>query len=200
MPKTPSFVRPVVRLHIALRYIKPRIWRRVDVPDHLNLAELHRIIQMVMGWDNAHLHQFEIQGQYYSAPSQLENVTSNKRGKAQDVSIRDLIRQGTQRFLYEYDFGDRWVHDVIIEKISEANPGTNYPVYVGGKRKAPAEDIGGVTRYMAFLEVLKMPGHPHREYFEEWPGLDFDPDDLDEDLIRIQLEYFANNLHKHHAG
>lgn len=46
----------VYQLKITLAGSEPPIWRRVLMPGDANLAELHRVIQHVMGWSNSHLH------------------------------------------------------------------------------------------------------------------------------------------------
>jgi hypothetical protein len=63
-PKQPA---QLYQLKITLRNIKPPIWRRVQVKD-CTLAKLHQIIQICMGWDGYHLHDFEIGGERFSGP------------------------------------------------------------------------------------------------------------------------------------
>ncbi len=48
------------QLHVTLLHIDPPIWRRLRVPGELSLAELHRVLQISMGWTESHLHQFEL--------------------------------------------------------------------------------------------------------------------------------------------
>jgi hypothetical protein len=45
-----------------------------------------------------------------------------------------------ERFLYEYDFGDLWQHQVRIEKRLEIETSRSYPVCVGGQWAGPPED------------------------------------------------------------
>jgi hypothetical protein len=35
----------------------PRLWRRVTLADNLSIADLHRVVQLLMGWDDDHLHR-----------------------------------------------------------------------------------------------------------------------------------------------
>ena len=58
----------IYQLKITLREIRPPIWRRIQVPGVITLHELHLIIQEVMSWWNYHLHQFIIDGVYYTEP------------------------------------------------------------------------------------------------------------------------------------
>ena len=49
-----------VTVRISLADATPVIWRRVVVPASIALASLHDVIQVAMGWENAHLYAFEI--------------------------------------------------------------------------------------------------------------------------------------------
>jgi hypothetical protein len=53
---------------ITLNGVNPPIWRRIQVAK-CTLAELHDHIQLAMGWQNAHLYQFTINGVLYSDPT-----------------------------------------------------------------------------------------------------------------------------------
>ena len=53
---------------ITLKDSKPPIWRRIQVKDDTTLYKLHQILQIAMGWTNAHLHQFIADGMYYGEP------------------------------------------------------------------------------------------------------------------------------------
>src|SRR5438132_6528213 len=49
----------VSELRITLLDVEPQVWRLIAVPTDLTLADLHIVLQAVMGWENRHLHQFE---------------------------------------------------------------------------------------------------------------------------------------------
>ncbi|MDD7176567.1 MAG: hypothetical protein SPG09_10555 [Lachnospiraceae bacterium] len=36
----------------------PPVWRRVVIPEKLSFENLHQVIQILFGWQNAHLHDF----------------------------------------------------------------------------------------------------------------------------------------------
>lgn len=68
MVKTVSLPKPapdLLLLHIELKWITPTIWRRFVVPESITLGKLHHVIQVVMGWSDSHLHEFEIAGEKY---------------------------------------------------------------------------------------------------------------------------------------
>lgn len=58
-------LRVIYQLHILLLKISPAIWRRVLVPSDQNLADFHDTLQILMGWDDTHLHRFLIHGKAY---------------------------------------------------------------------------------------------------------------------------------------
>src|SRR6266702_172872 len=62
---------------------------------------------------------------------------------------RDLKLRRLERFVYEYDFGDSWVHDLRLEVTPPINPRTTYPTCVAGKCAAPPKDCGGPHAFMA---------------------------------------------------
>jgi hypothetical protein len=68
---------------------------------------------------------------------------------ARQIKLGQLHFRINERFLYEYDFGDLWQHQVRIEKRLEIETSRLYPVCVGGQWAGPPEDCGGPQ---AFLE------------------------------------------------
>lgn len=99
-PNGPSWA-GVVSLKVTLRYTRPPVWRRVLVLGTITLEDLHHLIQAVMGWDDSHLHLFEVDGQRYG-PCGVVNDVDDETG----LALNDLVKSGTDRFSYTYDFGD----------------------------------------------------------------------------------------------
>ena len=60
--------------------------------------------------------------------------------------------KNTPRFVYEYDFGDSWQHEIVLEKILEPEPNVAYPRCIEGARACPPEDVGGIWGYADFLD------------------------------------------------
>jgi hypothetical protein len=167
-----SATRGPVSLKITLRAIKPPIWRRILVPRGMTLGDLHIAIQVVMGWQNGHLHAFEVAGERYGQRGSLEDVSDEDR-----LTLGGLVRSGVSRFRYTYDFGDDWEHDVLIEKIPPKLPRvTAFPACVAGKRNCPPEDCGGPFGYEDLLVILNDPNHPEHEERSEWIREEFDPE------------------------
>jgi len=177
-------MRKVYQIKITLKDIKPPIWRRLQVTNDTVLEKLHEIIQVAMGWDNYHLHQFIDGDTYYGQPDpDYDDVMKNENG----VTISQLVSREGALFHYEYDFGDGWVHEILVEKILPAEKGTQYPVCIKGKRACPPEDVGGVWGYSDFLETIMNPKDPEYDYMVEWVGGDFDPEVFDMEEINKRL-------------
>ena len=163
----------VFSLKVTLRGARPPIWRRILAPAGMTLADLHDAIQAAMGWDNSHLHVFDVAGRSYGDRASVDDVADENR-----LTLGGVHKSGVDRFLYTYDFGDDWEHVVAIEKTVPAAEGTTYPRCVAGKRACPPEDCGGVWGYQELLEAIADPGHPQRAERLEWLGEEFDPEDF----------------------
>jgi hypothetical protein len=124
----------IVSLKVTLRDIKPPIWRRLLVPGTMTLGDLHQAIQAAMGWDNDHLHAFDIAGRQYGDRDTVDDVADENR-----LTVNSLVKSGVARFAYTYDFGDNWEHLVVIEKCAPAVEVISYPACVAGKRNCPPE-------------------------------------------------------------
>jgi hypothetical protein len=166
----------IVRLKVTLRGIRPAIWRRVEVPADLSLFDLHRVLQAAMGWTDSHLHQFVHRGVYYGPPDREfgMEVVSERRTR-----LDELLEKPKDRLIYEYDFGDGWEHDVVLEAAGAPQPDARYPRVVDGKRACPPEDVGGPGGYAEFLEALADPAHEEHEHMLAWVGGRFDPEHFD---------------------
>ena len=140
------------------------------------LFVLHRAIQGAMGWTDSHLHQFLHRDQYYGTPDpEFGADVVNER----QIHVGALLQAPKDRLIYEYDFGDSWAHDVVVEAIADSQPRTRYPRVTGGKRACPPEDVGGVPGYANFLEAVADPRHSEHESWLEWVGAPFNPEDFD---------------------
>lgn len=174
---------PVYQLKVTLKGSKPPIWRRVQVLGNVSLNTLHRIIQVVMGWEDYHLHQFISQGTYYGP--RIPELEMKDEGA---VKVSEIAPAEKAKFIYEYDFGDSWEHDVLVEKILSAEAGTHYPVCLTGKRACPPEDCGGIWGYYDLLETIQDPKDPEHADMLDWLGEGFDPEAFDLDVINRELK------------
>ena len=130
----PLTIDQAMQLKVQLKYFKPPIWRSVVVPSLATLGDLHRVIQTVFGWDDDHLHAFEVGGRNYSDPS----FGLEETGEEEDVRIRDAFR-GKIKVGYEYDFGASWQHEITLQKVLPLDPAATYPVCVAFQGESPEE-------------------------------------------------------------
>jgi len=166
----------VYQVKVTLDGIRPPIWRRILVTSDTTLSKLHRILQAVMGWDDYHLHQFIINETYYGKPEpNFRFEVKNEEG----VKLEKVVFRDKTKFIYEYDFGDSWYHNILIEKILPLDTDKHYPVCIKGKRACPPEDCGGEGGYYHFLEAIQDPDHTDHEDMLEWVGGCFDPEAFD---------------------
>lgn len=149
------------------------------------LATLHRVLQCVMGWTNAHLHQFIIGDRCYGQPDSDRGGEEVVNEKA--VKLNQVVSREHAGFIYEYDFGDRWEHEVVLEKILPLEAGTHFPVCLEGARHCPPENCGGVSGYAEFLDAIQDPDHPEHEEMLGWVGERFDPEAFDLEAINRAL-------------
>jgi hypothetical protein len=172
----------VYELEIELLEVRPRIWRRIQVPDDITLARLHDAIQIAMGWTDSHLHQFEIGETRYGVPDPDDflEFEDERRVRLCDVS-------GDDEFFYEYDFGDSWRHAIRIGQVLPVEPRGTYPRCVDGRRACPPEDCGGAWGYAELLSALADRRHPEHEDLLTWTGGRFDPEDFDREQVNQAL-------------
>jgi hypothetical protein len=175
----------VYQLKIALKDIRPPIWRRVIVPD-CTLPFLHDVIQFAMGWQDSHLHEFEFGGVHYSDP---ETAAELEWEDSEDVMLGALVPGEKFKFRYTYDFGDTWIHEVLVEKVIDPEPGREYPVCLAGKRACPPEDVGGPWSYPDFADAIVDPAHEEHARWSEWIG-EFDPEAFSVDEVNDKFRQF----------
>ena len=151
----------VYQFHISLKHTKPKIWRRFLVTEDATLEKLHKIIQEVMGWEDYHLHSFEIGGVEYGIfNEEWENDFEDEK----KVKLADLKLAEKQKFEYVYDFGDNWEHEIKVEKIFPFDSAVKYPKCLDGKLACPPEDCGSIWGYEELRELKTLP----KEKLTEW--------------------------------
>lgn len=187
MPKKPPS--SVYQLKIVLTGITPPIWRRIQIPSSIKLCCLHSALQVVMGWTDSHLHQFEKDGKNWGVPEWDEFDEFDLIDEDQTKLAKVLKAEGDS-MVYQYDFGDDWRHDVVLENIISVNSAVNTPICFGGERRCPPEDVGGVHGYQEFLDVILDPTHKEYEQYVRWAGGhfidEFDLRAVNETLSRMQ--------------
>lgn len=188
---------------------KPPVWRKVKVNNDLSFDELHLVIQVVFGWENAHMYQFSPSG-HGSFPTiqfnyddgedffEFSNKSTFPFGRyydAEKISLKDYFGKA-EKVIYIYDFGDDWKHSVVAEKMDDEK--IIAPICLKGKGNTPPEDCGGIWGYYDMVDAVNDPKHPEYKEYREWLGMKrgeiwdlntFDLDETNELLREVWAEY-----------
>jgi hypothetical protein len=138
-----------------------------------------------MGWYDAHLHLFDLGGIIVTDGETLAEVWEDGINERQRID-KYLNSEG-QKLRYQYDFGDSWDHDLLLEKILLVESGVYYPRCLKGKRACPPEDCGGIWGYEMLLEAMADENHPERAMYLDWLGEEIDPEEFDLEAINRRL-------------
>ena len=161
------------------------------MPGDMRLNRLHDVIQIAMGWTDSHLHQFTVGTRsaciYFGVPDPEFDYIGSKTLNERRYTVANLAPIPKKKFIYEYDFGDDWEHEVIAEKILPRDPVFKCPVCLAGANACPPEDCGGIYGYYDLLKILGDPKHPSHEDMKEWIDEDFDSTRFDLSEINTEL-------------
>ncbi|BBW97810.1 plasmid pRiA4b ORF-3 family protein [Geobacillus sp. FSL W8-0032] len=196
-PKKPRRSKTAYQLKISLSGFRPPIWRRVLVPGHATFDQLHLVIQEAMGWEQAHLYEFQFGEIVIGIPDDwgLHGFAKTLED-ARRTTLEQWLTEEKQKFVYIYDFGDYWRHNITVEKIETLSKPLERATCLKGKRACPPEDCGGVYGYLELLESaankdsLTDPELIERlEWLSDMKGDDFDPDAFDVEEANKRLAY-----------
>lgn len=176
--------REVLELRVQLQYCEPPIWRRLRIRSTATLADLHGAIQVAMGWSDSHLHEFFIGGRRYGP---LHEDASEELIDEVTVTLQALKLAKGARFLYSYDFGDNWEHELRVEKVEAVSAEPLHPLCLDGARAGPPEDCGGPPGYQELLDALANPRHPRHRELRRWVGKEWEAERLDLDAANRAL-------------
>ena len=196
LPLDTEFKSQVYQFRIELLGIKPTIWRRIHVPSDYNFWDLHVAVNDAMGWQDYHLHHFEIKGKSKSKMSLIGIPDFHgMTDETFDVYPGWEIWMGAYfnslgiEAKYLYDYGDGWQHNVKLEGYMYREKSLKYPVCIDGERACPPEDCGGVDGYYRMLEILKDISDPEHEEMKTWAGEDYDPGHFDPGEVSFDKPY-----------
>jgi len=176
-------------IKVTLLGMRPPIWRRLVVPGSMTLEKLHRVIQIAMGWEDYHLHEFAIGDERYGPPDPDGGFMDMQPAiNEKSVRVAKVLGGVGARGIYTYDFGDSWDHQIVVERVTPELPGIQVPMCVDGERKCPPEDCGGPPGFYDLLEALGNPRHPEHKSMLEWVGGAFDPEEFSADSVNQQLK------------
>jgi hypothetical protein len=202
--KNPDRQGPVLTLRVVLVDSHPEIWRQLEVLGSTPLDQVHRVLQVAFGWEDAHLHRFTdrhpfaplrlLDGAIPETPQWLPaQWCEDPDDRAEeDFTLEQLLAAGSGTAFYEYDFGDSWLHRLELVSRRPGRETTPPAQLLDGARRGPLEDCGGMPGFEEILDALADPSHPqHREHTAwaaEITGTEepFDPAFLD--IVSINRE------------
>jgi hypothetical protein len=189
MPKAARSASPgSYQLKVTLAGIEPSIWRRVQVPGDTTLESLNRVIQTAMGWSGDHLHRFLVGGvEYGLRESEQGDIWDKDTRDEAAAKLSEVAPSEKDNFEYEYDFGDCWMHEVVVEKMLAGKKGDPAIQCLAGARACPPEDCGGPWGYEQTIAALRDSKHPDHQEMLELIGGDFDPEAFDVDAVNEAL-------------
>lgn len=186
--------KPILQLRVELLHIEPLIWRRLQVPGDYTFWELHVAIQSAFAWNDTHLHEFRPVNPCDGNPRfgmPLDDFDDSPPRPGWEHRAADVLTRTTPRLVYEYDFGDGWLHLITLEEVLAAAPGKKYPRCTAGERSAPPDDCGGPCGYERLLETLADSGDPEHASSHAWASRQkgqrgkFDPEAFDEQQVKF---------------
>lgn len=164
------------RLRVTMRDVEPRARRVIDVPAVITLDGLHEVVQVALGWTDSHLHHFRTDDTTYAVPFEQWD------DKEREVDERGVPMSSLPKnFVYAYDFGDGWEHDIEV-----LGSGGDRPGCVGGEGACPPEDCGGPHGYTELLQALADTQHPEHEAMSIWVGDRLKPFDQEATAQRVR--------------
>ncbi|MFC9981187.1 plasmid pRiA4b ORF-3 family protein [Gordonia sp. NPDC127522] len=195
---TPEFGRAatMITLRLELAGVRPRVWRRIRVFSLVPLNELHDVLQVAFGWNDAHLYAFttpcvDHEHRYLSDEAMGTARAGRYTESVFDSTLGELVDEPGDVLSYEYDFGDGWEVSIVVEAFTPMNDGEPPVAIVAGGGTAPFEDVGGVPGWVDFIEAVNDQTHPRHLELREWAGLTpgsvFDPTSFDIDVVRRRL-------------
>ena len=175
-------------IRVSLDDIKPEIWRTLRVSGAIRLSLLHDALQIVMGWQNCHLHSFHLDGIEFGMNLEEEGVDELAFLDETEFRLEELAHGQAMTLQYQYDFGDSWQHTVDIRAAGESLDLKTRPVCTGGERACPPEDCGGAHGYVELLQTLADPANPEFDDMWDWAGRDFEPERFDAAKVNRRLK------------
>jgi hypothetical protein len=187
---------PRYQLKITLKHSRPVIWRRIVVPANFKLDRLHDVIQLVMPWTNSHLHHFMVGAPhgrdctFYGQPNSEFAGMGSEELDEKRYTIADIAPGAKAKFIYEYDFGDGWEHQIVVEKVPPPDAGFKRVICLAGANACPPDDCGGIPGYYNMIEIIADRKHPEHESIKEWLGGEWNMARFDLDETNAALKRF----------
>lgn len=170
-------------LRCTLQDMSTPVWRLLRVPSNMNLFDLHYVLQSAMEWEDCHPHQFmDDRHEYAPRGFNLEDARDSER-----YSIAEVLPVVGSAISYNYDFGDDWMVEVVLEAEEPPRQAEVRVELLDAEGVSPYDDSGGPPGYEDMVDAFRDEGNPGHYDAVEWFGEDFDPDNLDIDALRAAV-------------
>lgn len=189
----------VLTFRIHLIGTEPLVTRTFTLSEKTTMYELRHMIQVVMGWTNSHLYQFNVEEEVIAdtrmVDDELGPVTDVK-----GVMVTEVFSKVGNTVTYEYYFGDGWIHHLELVEISTHPIDEVLPQIIGGENACPPEDCGGTYGYKELKAVPLNPKHPEYNSTKKWVGCTFDPMVCDLKTIQQNLGKLGKLIDEYEEG
>lgn len=160
----------VVELDVTLADMPYAVTRRLRVPLAIGLVDLHKLLQSAMPWEDSHLYDFALGRTLRWARPDLDDW-----GDTRDVRkerLADVLAEMGRKkaFLYTYDMGDSWEHEIRPGKPFDLTPGDAPVALMAAEGRCPPEDSGGAPGFDYLLSVTADPAHDEHADMVDWLG------------------------------
>lgn len=177
---------------------KPTIHRTIQIEENRSFFELHMAIQIAFGWQNSHMHIFDI-GDDQIGMSDFDEFEDDFTIEEKTIILSQAGLNEKDIFVYIYDLGDHWVHKIKVNKIIEPK-NTFYPKCTKGAMNCPPEDCGGIYGFEDFKEIIGNRKHPEFKEMKAWHGGMYDEELFQKHQINEDLKSFDSIIQEMLSG
>ena len=130
--RKPDMTGKALTLRVALPGTDPEVWRLVQVPAEMTLADLSDTLESAFGWQyDGHLHTFHARGITYWTPPMIDDSDLPYENDS-DYRVGDLLWRRRMKLEWVYDLGECYLHDIVVESIDPADPAIDLPRCIDG--------------------------------------------------------------------
>ena len=153
-----------------------------------------------MGWQNYHLYQFTIRDTIFADSRLWDEDEMGPITDVKEVSVGDVFTEMGTIAVYEYDFGDGWMHHLeLVDRITHPTQEV-LPLVLSGQNACPPEDCGGIHGYKYLNDILKDPKHPEYRETKIWVGSKFNPTKFSSDEYNKELGKLNKYMTEYEEG
>ncbi len=146
--------------------------RRLIVSADMEFQKLHKVLQRTFNWENRHLYDFTFFDENSTNPCTRlvtceEGLVFDKTAVLIDGQNLSEYLPKYKRIMYAYDMGDYWEHEIELVRIIDKHNAES-PYLLESIGQAPPEDVGGVSGFIDFREIMLNHNHPDYASTKEW--------------------------------